>query len=127
MQVELMRGEEMTPPEIVQLIAWSKEYAASCSFYKPQIGSCFNILSSYNRDMDRQFAFKPDTPLLVFFDDLLKVFIGIVVIGTDTFTSTTTTTTTTTSSTPTTCTVTHLPLLPPGNALRFTSTKPATS
>jgi hypothetical protein len=24
-QVELMRGEDMTPPEIVQLIAWSKE------------------------------------------------------------------------------------------------------
>ena len=32
MQVELMRGEEMTPPEIVQLIAWSKEYEApGCS------------------------------------------------------------------------------------------------
>lgn len=24
-----MRGEDMTPPEIVQLIAWSKEYAES--------------------------------------------------------------------------------------------------
>jgi hypothetical protein len=25
LQVELLRGEEMSPPEIVQLIAWSKE------------------------------------------------------------------------------------------------------
>ena len=28
----------------------------------------------YNMDMDRQFGFKPERPLLVFYDDLLKVY-----------------------------------------------------
>jgi hypothetical protein len=73
LQVELMRGEDMTPPEIVQLIAWSKEYAVSRTVKAPE-SRCDSIrLCRYNRDMERQFAFTPDRPLLIFYDDLLKV------------------------------------------------------
>ncbi len=87
LQVELMRGEEMTPPEIVQLIAWSKEYAAPFAAC-----SCACVLTTagrYNRDMDRQFGFKPDRPLLVFFDDLLKVSVVFVIVAAAVTTTTT--------------------------------------
>ena len=36
--------------------------------------SAVNNARSYNLDMDRQFGFKPERPLLVFYDDLLKVY-----------------------------------------------------
>ncbi len=36
--------------------------------------SVVTSMSRYNMDMDRQFGFKPERPLLVFYDDLLKVY-----------------------------------------------------
>jgi hypothetical protein len=36
-QVELMRGEDMTPPEIVQLIVWSKECGAFILIFETDI------------------------------------------------------------------------------------------